>query len=43
MNNIAVSKTLIDGGAGLNVISVETFEKLQVPYERLMPTRPFQG
>ena len=43
INNIAVSKTLIDGGAGLNVISVETFEKLQVPYERLMPTRPFSG
>ena len=38
-----VSKTLIDGGAGLSVISVETFEKLQVPYERLMPTRPFSG
>ena len=43
INNIAVTKTLIDGGAGLNVISVETFEKLQVPYERLMPTRPFSG
>ena len=43
INNIAVSKTLIDGGAGLSVISVETFEKLQVPYERLMPTRPFSG
>ena len=28
INNIAVSKTLIDGGTGLNVISVETFEKL---------------
>ena len=43
INHIAVSKMLIDGGAGLNVISVETFEKLQVPYERLMPTRPFSG
>ena len=32
-----------DGGAGLNVTSVETFEKLQVPYERLAPTRPFTG
>ena len=31
------------GGACLNVISVETFEKLQVPYKRLMPTRPFSG
>ena len=37
------TKTLLDGGAGLNVISVETFEKLQVPYERLAPTRPFSG
>ena len=43
INNIAVSKTLIDGGAGLNVISIDTFEKLQVPYEKLMPTRPFSG
>ncbi|KAM0877206.1 hypothetical protein ACQ4PT_035650 [Festuca glaucescens] len=43
INNIAVTKTLIDGGAGLNVISVETFEKMQVPYDRLMPTRPFFG
>jgi hypothetical protein len=37
INNIAVTKTLIDGGFGLNVISVETFEKMQVPYDRLMP------
>ncbi|XP_040249530.1 uncharacterized protein [Aegilops tauschii subsp. strangulata] len=33
--------TVIDGGAGLNVIWVETFQQLQPPYERLMPTRPF--
>ena len=33
INNIAVSKTLIDGGAGLNVISVDTFEMLQVHEE----------
>ena len=43
INNIAVGKTLIDGGAGLNVISVENFETLQVPYEWLMPSRPFTG
>ena len=43
INNIAVTKTLVDGGAGLNIISVETFEKLQVPYEWLMPTKPFSG
>ena len=29
INNISVSKNLIDGGAGLNVISVDTFEMLK--------------
>ena len=43
INNVAVTKTLIDGGAGLNVLSMEAFEKLQLPYERLKPTRPFSG
>jgi hypothetical protein len=43
INNIAVNHTLIDGGAGLNIISFEVFEKMQVPYHRLMPTRPFFG
>jgi hypothetical protein len=28
INNIAVNRTLIDGGAGLNIISVEVFEKV---------------
>jgi hypothetical protein len=41
INNVAVNRTLVDGGAGLNIISVEIFEKMQVPYHRLMPTRPF--
>jgi hypothetical protein len=41
VNNIAVNHTLIDGGASLNIISVEVFEKMQVSYHRLMPTRPF--
>jgi hypothetical protein len=41
INNIAVNRTLINGGAGLNIISVEVFEKMQVPYHQLMPTRPF--
>jgi hypothetical protein len=41
INNIAVNRTLIDGGAGLNIIYVEVFEKMQVPYHWLMPTRPF--
>jgi hypothetical protein len=41
INNIAVNRTLINGGAGLNIISVEVFKKMQVSYHRLMPTRPF--
>jgi hypothetical protein len=36
INNIAVNRTLIDGGAGLNIISIKVFEKMQVPYHRLM-------
>jgi hypothetical protein len=43
INNIAVNHTLIDGGAGLNIILVEVFEKMQVPYHQLMPTRLFIG
>jgi hypothetical protein len=43
INNITVNCTLIDGRARLNIISVEVFEKMQVPYHRLMPTRPFFG
>jgi hypothetical protein len=43
ISNVSVTKTLIDGGAGLNVISIATFETLQVPYDQLSPTRPFSG
>jgi hypothetical protein len=43
INNITIKRTLIGGGAGLNIISLEVFEKMQVPYHRLMPTRPFFG
>jgi hypothetical protein len=43
INNIAVNRILIDGGAGFNIISIEVFEKMQVPYHRLMPTWPFFG
>ena len=43
INNVQVTRTLIDGGAGLNVLSVETFNNLQVPYDRLQPTKPFSG
>jgi hypothetical protein len=32
---------LIDGGAGLNVISHAAFKQLQIPGSRLGPSRPF--
>ena len=41
ISHVQVTKTLIDGGAGLNVLSVETFNYLQVPYDQLQPTKPF--
>ena len=40
---VAVTKTLIDGGAGLNMLSVEAFSLLHVPLERLHPSKPFSG
>src|SRR4051812_10723401 len=43
ISNVLVTRTLIDGGAGLNVLSVETFNNLQVPYNQLQPTKPFSG
>ena len=33
ISNVQVTKTLIDGGTGLNVMSVDTFDNLQVPYD----------
>ena len=43
ISNVVVTKTLIHGGAGLNVLSVHTFDRLQVPYYQLHPTKPFSG
>ena len=43
INKVAVSRTLIDGGTGLNVLSITMFDQMQVPYECLMPTKPFTG
>ena len=43
ISNVTVTKTLIDGGAGLNVLYVQTFNRLQVPYYQLHPTKPFSG
>lgn len=36
-------RTLIDGGASLNVLSVESFSLLHVLLERLQPSRPFSS
>ena len=34
---------LIDGGAGLNIISYAAFKQLQILGSRLGPSRPFSG
>jgi hypothetical protein len=43
INNIIINHTLINGGVGLNIISVKVLKKMQVPYHRLMPTPLFFG
>jgi hypothetical protein len=39
--NMRLHHMLIDGGAGLNVISHAAFRQLQIPGSRLGPSRPF--
>ena len=41
--NVVAIKTLIDGGAGLNFLSMEAFSLLHVPLERLSLSKPFSG
>jgi hypothetical protein len=41
--NMKLHHVLIDGGAGLNVISHVAFKQLQIPGSRLGPSRPFSG
>jgi hypothetical protein len=41
--NLRLHHVLIDGGAGLNVISHAAFKHLQIPGSRLGPSRPFSG
>ena len=43
ISNVHVTKTLIDGGVGLSVLSVKMFDSLQVPFDQLQPTKPFSG
>jgi hypothetical protein len=41
--NMRLHHVLIDGGAGLNVISHAAFRQLQIPGSRLGASRPFSG
>jgi hypothetical protein len=41
--NMRLHHVLIEGGAGLNVISHATFKHLQIPGSRLGPSHPFSG
>jgi hypothetical protein len=41
--NMRLHHVLIDGGAGLNVISYTAFKQLQIPGSWLGPSRPFSG
>lgn len=40
---VAITRTLIDGGAVLSVLSIEAFSLLHIPPERLQHSRPFLG
>jgi hypothetical protein len=41
--NVRLHHVLIDGGAGLSVISYAAFKHLQIPESKLAPSRPFSG
>jgi hypothetical protein len=41
--NMKLHHVLIDGGAGLNIISYDAVKQLQIPGSRLGPSRPFSG
>ena len=43
IRNLKVTKMLVDGGPGLNLISLAMIEKLQIPDGDLEETGTFQG
>ena len=43
IHNLKVNKMLVDGGAGLNLISPVVIERLQIPDGYLKETGTFQG
>ena len=40
---VAVTRTLIDGGSGLSMLSIEAFSLLHIPQERLQPQPALLG
>jgi len=41
--NIGVGRTLVDGGAGLSLLSPEVFRRMQIGERKLTPSAPFCG
>ena len=41
--NIGVGRTLVDGGAGLNLLLLEVFRRMQIRERKLAPLAPFCG
>jgi hypothetical protein len=41
--NLGVGRVLIDGEAGLNLLSPEVFHKMQIEERKLLPSMPFYG
>ena len=41
INNVIVSKMLVDRASSLNVISTRLMGKLQISKDQLLPTKPF--
>jgi hypothetical protein len=41
--NLRVGRVLVDGGAGLNLFSLEVFHKMQIGECKLLPSMPFYG
>ena len=43
IRNIGVGRALVDGGAGLNLLSPEVFHRMQIGERKLTPSAPFSG
>ncbi|XP_025825153.1 uncharacterized protein LOC112900508 [Panicum hallii] len=41
--NLGVGRVLVNGGAGLNLLSPEMFHKMQIGERKLLPSMPFYG